>query len=177
PTESGIALGTASYMSPEQARGARVDHRSDVFSFGIVLYEMLIGRPPFRGKSRVDTLHGILYDPAPPLPPSIGTATDDLQRIIEKCLAKEPEDRYQGMRDLVVDLRAARRRLDSSPMRAADAAAERPLNIGRGLWMAGAAAIAVLMIAVLGMWLFARRVRGENERRAAVAEVAHLVYR
>src|SRR5439155_14381463 len=113
-TESGMVLGTASYMSPEQARGERVDHRTDVFSFGIVLHEMLTGHPPFRGKSRVDTMHAILHDPVAPLPSSIGPSADDLQRMLEKCLAKEPGDRYQGMRDLVVDLRAARRRLDSS---------------------------------------------------------------
>src|SRR5439155_4689986 len=118
PTESGLVLGTASYMSPEQARGAKVDRRSDVFSFGILLYELLTGRPPFRGTSRVDTLHAILYDPAPPLPQASGPATDDLQRILEKCLAKELGDRYQGMRDLIVDLCAARRRLDSSQIRA-----------------------------------------------------------
>src|SRR5256712_2269618 len=131
-TESGMVLGTASYMSPEQAQAARVDHRSDVFSFGIVLYEMLTGRPPFRGKSRVDTMHAILYDPVAPLPSSIGPSANDLQRILEKCLAKEPGDRYQGMRDLVVDLRAARRRLDSAPMRARGgivAARSRPLYL------------------------------------------------
>src|SRR5207247_5445845 len=134
-TESGMALGTASYMSPEQARGAKVDHRTDIFSFGILLYELLTGHSPFRGTSRVDTLHAILYDPAPPPPPSIGPATDDLQRILEKCLAKEPEDRYQGMRDLVVDLRAARRRLDSSQMRKVTSVVRRT----RRIYMTGAA--------------------------------------
>jgi eukaryotic-like serine/threonine-protein kinase len=110
-TEGGMVLGTASYMSPEQARGDTVDQRSDIFSFGIVLYEMLAGRVPFHGKSGIDTLHAILHEPAPPLPPLVASA--DLQRIVDKCLAKDPTERYQGMRDLAVDLRSARRRLES----------------------------------------------------------------
>ena len=118
-TDPGMVLGTVSYMSPEQARGAKIDHRSDIFSFGILLHEMLTGRPPFRGNTGIDTMHAILHDPVPPLPPLGGTITDDLQRVLEKCLAKEPEERYQGMRDVVVDLRAARRRLDSTQIRAA----------------------------------------------------------
>jgi len=116
-TDAGLVLGTVTYMSPEQTHGAALDHRSDVFSFGIVLFEMFAGEPPFRGRTRVDTMHAILHDPAPPLPVSAGPVADELQRILDKCLAKEPDDRYQGMRDLVVDLRTTRRRLDSSQQR------------------------------------------------------------
>jgi eukaryotic-like serine/threonine-protein kinase len=119
-TESGIVLGTVSYMSPEQAQGAPVDHRSDVFSFGIVLYEMLAGRRPFAGRTTIDTLHAILNTPAPPLSESLQPASAELQRIVDKCLAKHPSERYQGMCDAVVDLRAVRRRVDSLPI-AADA--------------------------------------------------------
>src|SRR5262249_22743872 len=115
-TESGMVLGTVSYMSPEQAEGASVDHRTDVFSFGVVLYEMLAGHRPFAGRTTIDTLHAILNAPTPPLPDSLGPAPADLQRIVDKCLAKAPSERYQGMRDAVVDLRAARRRLGSLPM-------------------------------------------------------------
>ncbi|PYR29142.1 MAG: hypothetical protein DMF92_12545, partial [Acidobacteria bacterium] len=173
-TESGMALGTASYMSPEQARGAKVDHRTDIFSFGILLYELLTGHSPFRGTSRVDTLHAILYDPAPPLPPSIGPATDDLQRILEKCLAKEPEDRYQGMRDLVVDLRAARRRLDSSQIRAAAGAPAGSATVGRARLRRGALPAAALMlvgvIAGRAWWI----ARTETPGTAAEAPLLHL---
>jgi eukaryotic-like serine/threonine-protein kinase len=110
-TEAGTVLGTAAYMSPEQARGLRVDHRSDIFSFGIVLHEMLSGERPFRGDSRVDMLHAILHSPAPRLLAPSGAP--DVQRILDRCLAKDPQDRYPTMKDAIVDLRAAWRRLES----------------------------------------------------------------
>ena len=117
-TDPGTVLGTVSYMSPEQARGSRVDHRTDIFTFGILLHEMLAARPPFRGPSGVETLHSILNSAPPPLPPlgeSVSAnAAGEIQRIRDKCLEKAPDDRYQGMRDLVVDLRGARRRLEST---------------------------------------------------------------
>jgi tetratricopeptide (TPR) repeat protein/predicted Ser/Thr protein kinase len=119
-TDPGVVMGTMAYMSPEQARAGRIDHRSDVFSFGVVLYEMLARRRPFAGQSGLDTLNAILHAPTPALPhlgPAVSAeAGADLQRIVEKCLAKEPAARYQGMRDVVVDLRAARRRLESGPV-------------------------------------------------------------
>ena len=113
-TDPGKVVGTVAYMSPEQARGGRVDHRTDIFTFGILLYEMLTGRQPFRGQSTLDLLNAIVREPAPPLAPlAAGEATADLTRILDKCLAKDPDERYQGLRDLVVDLRVARRRLES----------------------------------------------------------------
>ncbi|MBZ5560013.1 MAG: protein kinase [Acidobacteriia bacterium] len=126
-TDPGMVMGTVTYMSPEQARGGKVDHRSDIFSFGVLLHEMLTGRPPFRGNTGIDTMHAILHSPVPALPalgPNVtAEATADVQRILEKCLAKDPADRYQGMRDIVVDLRAARRRLESSGTTAVKSAA------------------------------------------------------
>ncbi len=119
-TDPGVVLGTVSYMSPEQAAGDRVDRRSDIFSFGVLLYEMLAGELPFQGRTGVDTLHAIINNPVPRLPdlgPAILADTNhELERIVGKCLAKDPADRYQGMRDLVVDLRSARRQLESGPI-------------------------------------------------------------
>src|SRR5438094_834483 len=83
-TNPGVVLGTMTYMSPEQARGGKVDHRSDIFSFGLLLHEMLTGRPPFRGSTGIDTMHAIIHDPVPPLPPlgpsATAEATSDVQR-------------------------------------------------------------------------------------------------
>src|SRR5258708_906477 len=73
-TDPGVVLGTAAYMSPEQARGARVDHRSDIFAFGVMLYEMLTCRPAFHGQSSLDTMQAILTQPVPPLPAGSGAS-------------------------------------------------------------------------------------------------------
>jgi len=104
-TQAGATLGTPSYMSPEQARGERADHRSDIFSFGIVLYEMATGRVPFKGESRVETMHAVIHEPARPvreLNPKIPPA---LAALIARAIAKDPNDRYQAMAELLADLR------------------------------------------------------------------------
>jgi tetratricopeptide (TPR) repeat protein len=98
-------------MSPEQARGQPVDHRSDIFSFGVVLYEMFAGEQPFQAPSGPEILHAIMNIPALPIGESIdGEAAPELQRIVDKCLAKNRADRYQTAKDLLVDIRAARQR-------------------------------------------------------------------
>jgi len=100
----GVVMGTVGYMSPEQARAKPVDQRSDIFSFGCLLYEAATGRKPFAGDSIVDTLHKIIYDPAPAITDFNPSASPELQRVIRKCLAKEPEKRYQTIRDTANDL-------------------------------------------------------------------------
>jgi len=106
-THPGQVMGTVSYMSPEQARGRDVDSRSDIFTFGVVLYEMVTGELAFPGESAADTLSAILSKPAPSLPPLSGDAVTQaaLARILEKCLAKDPDERYQATRDLALDLK------------------------------------------------------------------------
>ena len=105
-TELGVPYGTATYAAPEQARGDRVDKRADIFSTGVLLYEMLTGTWPFRGKTTIDVRHAVLHDaPLPvselrkePLPPR-------LQQILDRCLEKEPRNRYQKIEELRDDLR------------------------------------------------------------------------
>jgi serine/threonine protein kinase/TolB-like protein/Flp pilus assembly protein TadD len=100
----GVVMGTVGYMSPEQAQATPVDQRSDIFSFGCLLYEAATGRKPFAGDSIIDTLHKIIYDPAPAITDLNPSASTELQRVIRKCLAKEPEKRYQTIRDTANDL-------------------------------------------------------------------------
>ena len=103
-TSPGVIMGTVGYMSPEQAQAKPVDQRSDIFSFGCLLYEAATGRKPFAGDSVVDTLHKIIHDPAPAITDFNPSASPELQRVIRKCLAKEPEKRYQTIRDTANDL-------------------------------------------------------------------------
>ena len=164
-TAPGVVLGTAAYMSPEQARGEDVDHRSDVFSFGILLHEMLSGQPPFQGRSQLETASAILHQPNPRLPalgPHIVTeAVTDIQRVVDKCLAKDPPDRYQGMKDIGVDLRAARRRLESTTQTSVAASAPR---WPRWLWPAIGAAVLVIGIAA---FIWTRQSRPAQQTQAA----------
>ena len=111
-TESGTLMGTVNYMAPEQLLGQRVDRRCDVFSFGVVLCEMVTGLAPFVHDNRIDTMHAILHRD-PRLPDSThADAPADLQRILNKALAKLPKDRYQTVSELAVELRALKRDLD-----------------------------------------------------------------
>jgi len=149
-TPTGILLGTPSYMSPEQALGRPVDHRSDLFSLGVVLYEMATGRVPFSGANAVETIHRITtaqpdaiarfhYD----LPPEV-------ERIIRKCLEKDRERRYQSAREVLVDLRNLKR--DSDPGTTAA-----PVAPARRRYVLATLAVAVLALSGLALYLAAQR--------------------
>jgi serine/threonine-protein kinase len=112
-TREGKILGTVTYMSPEQARGEQVDTRSDVFSFGIMLYKMFTGEFPFAGSDPVSTIAKILEARQPSIRQTDENLPPELDRIIDKCLQKDADDRYQDTRDLVVDLRTLRRQYES----------------------------------------------------------------
>jgi len=112
-TQEGKIVGTVNYMSPEQARGENVDTRSDIFSYGILLYRMLTGEFPFDGKDRVSVIAKILEARHIPIRQKNESLPPELERIIDKCLQKNPDDRYQDTRDLVVDIRTLRRQYES----------------------------------------------------------------
>jgi serine/threonine protein kinase len=117
-TRMGVVMGTIAYMSPEQARGQPVDQTSDVFSLGIVIYEMVTGELPFSGESPLDTMHAIAFDDARPLSTVRQGLPPDLQRIIARCLRKKQEQRYALAKSLADDLRSLKRDLDSGIRRA-----------------------------------------------------------
>jgi eukaryotic-like serine/threonine-protein kinase len=144
-TEAGTVLGTVAYMSPEQARGETVDFRSDQFSFGGILYEMVTGMHPFKLGAPAETVSAILRDEPAPLAETAPTSPEALRWIIERCLSKEPEERYGSTRDLARDLRRVGEQL-SGPRSSATPVAPKRLSVRlrfAGLTLATAAAVAV----------------------------------
>ncbi len=105
-TEAGVVMGTVGYMSPEQVRGEPADHRSDIFSFGVVLYEMLSGRKAFGGESGVEVMNAILHDDPAALVVTKGQMPPALERLVLHCLEKSPESRFQSMKDVAFDLQS-----------------------------------------------------------------------
>jgi len=106
-TDPGMVMGTIGYMSPEQLRGQAADHRSDIFSFGAILYEMLSGRRAFRGESTADTISAILREEPPDLSSTNRNINPALERVVNHCLEKNPEERFNSARDLAFALEAA----------------------------------------------------------------------
>jgi Tol biopolymer transport system component len=140
-TRPGMILGTLAYMSPEQAAGRACDARSDIFSFGVLLYELLAGRRPFQGVNDLEILQTIIHGTAQPLPDRVPPA---LRAVVEKAIEKSPAERYQTARDLVVDLRRLLRPAAGPTVRA-----------GRRVSRAGtlvALAAVVLVLAAILLW-------------------------
>ena len=156
-TQAGMVLGTLRYMSPEQARGLSVDHRSDIFSLGIVIYEMVTGQPPFTGNSPVDTLHAIAFEETRSITALKANLPPSLQRVIGRALRKRREDRYPHARELAADLKAVQREVESgisgaTPLKARLEDALRSLRDATpGPWLLpalGAALVALVLLAV-----------------------------
>jgi serine/threonine protein kinase len=121
-TEDGIVLGTVPYMSPKQIQGKRLDHRTDIFSLGIIFYEMITGQRPFRGDNPADLISSILRDTPDAVSDLKTNVPEQLERTIHRCLMKDPKDRYQTARDVYNELRDLTGNLGSSSRRRAAAA-------------------------------------------------------
>ncbi|HET7293612.1 MAG TPA: protein kinase [Vicinamibacteria bacterium] len=149
-TDAGKVLGTVGYMSPEQVRAQPVDHRSDIFSFGSVLYEMLAGRRAFRGASNVETMNAILKEDPPELSETNRHLPPALERIVSHCLEKNAEERFQSARDIAFDLE----QLSGS---AAHAVLPGVARKARPWQRGAAAALLALGCVALGYWAAPRR--------------------
>ena len=177
-TQAGRIVGTAAYMSPEQAEGKRIDHRSDMFSMGTILYEMLTGQRPFKGEGQASILSSILRD----TPPSVTTLNSDcpreLSRIVKRCLVKDPDDRYQSAKDLRNELKEIKQELDSGDLLEPTRVAA-PIRSSRTL-LAGVGVVAAVGRRADGVFPEAGRFRidgrGETGCRGQV-QPAHLAPR
>src|SRR6266705_760912 len=118
-TEAGMLIGTVAYMSPQQAEGGALDSRTDVFSLGVVFYEMLTGRRPFEGKSAIDTLHAIINQEPRPAVEVNPRLPGEVMDILGKALAKEVSEPYQHADDFVLDLRRLKRAIESNSLSSA----------------------------------------------------------
>lgn len=191
-TRSNMMMGTVNYMAPEQVRGERTDHRADIFSFGVVFYEMLSGRKAFQGDSFATTLYKILQDVPEPLHNIDATLPSEIVWLVERALAKPRDERYQDLSDLSRDLAIIRQHLSGADAvtmagsglpghrpqsdpprtpshggtRSAEAAAERAASgtqPSRRSWAALAAVgVAVVALAVTGWWFALRPSPGAN---------------
>jgi serine/threonine protein kinase len=166
-TRPGVIVGTIAYMSPEQAGAQPVDARSDIFSFGVVLYEQLAGQRPFKGQTDLEVLQAVSHRAPASLSNELPVA---LRMIVDKSLEKDPADRYQTMRDMVVDLRKLTRQIvaDMGVVTRRARVDER--------WMAAGVALAGLIGAVIwlggGQRSQASGVRGEPRRIACSVAAA-----
>ena len=152
-TRQGTIIGTAAYMSPEQIEGKRLDARSDIFSYGLILYEMLSGKRAFRGSGTADIFASILRDNPVPLRETAQTVPSELERVVSRCLKKDPDRRFQHIDDVRVELQEIRDELESGvlPQYA-------PVKHKRRNWpwsLVGALVLATAVVALAGLlWSF-----------------------
>jgi len=147
PTQAGVVMGTAGYMSPEQVRADVIDHRTDIFSFGAVLYEMISGQRAFHRDTAAETMTAILKEEPPEWATDSKIVSPALERIVRRCLEKTPEQRFQSARDLAFALGT----LSGTDARAAVEAASAPSRLSRWIWACGAAIVLLVTGVFLGM--------------------------
>jgi eukaryotic-like serine/threonine-protein kinase len=159
-TQLGVAMGTLAYMSPEQATGEHVDHRTDIWSLGVVLYELVTGKKPFTGESRVETVNAILSSEPNPVKSFDASLPSELDQILSKALDRDRELRYQTASDFRADIRRLLRMIDSG----ATASNERPITrpipqLTRRRWFWPLAIAAVLIVAAIPLGLYLTRAK------------------
>ena len=167
-TEAGVIVGSVPYMSPEQAEGRLLDARSDIFSFGVVLYEMLSGRKPFQGATHVATISAILKESPKPLSELAPEIPRELERLVDRCMRKDPERRWQSMRDLRVALLELKEESDSGVLAAAHPEAPHRKRSR----LAIASAVAAMLLGA-GAWWWSYKTGEPDKELKVVPLTAH----
>ena len=165
-TDPGVVLGTPRYMSPEQARGEKVDARTDVFSLGVVMYEMIAGRPPFDGVNVLDVVGAILNQKPQPLAPLAPEAPGELERIIFKCLNKEREARYPSARGLTNELHHLKELIASQSIAPTQSLSKSAVT---SRWLMVTITALIVLTAALGYAIFSRSKPGEKDQIKTLA--------
>jgi serine/threonine protein kinase len=153
-TEHGVIMGTIPYMSPEQVEGKQVDSRTDIFSIGVLLYEMATGKRPFGGDSQPALMSSILMDTPPPITSRRAELPRHLARVVQRCIEKDPDQRLQTARDLLNELTGLRDELRTGPILETPAQVPRRSSTVRWPWVLGglaALAVTALLILVFGV--------------------------
>lgn len=172
-TQTGSTVGTMAYISPEQAQGKEVDGRSDIFSFGVLLYEMFAGRTPFTGEHEAALIYSIVNEEPEPLARYKSGVSDDVHRLINKCLSKNPDERYQSASDLLADLKRERRLSQSGPVSAAATPTHSTHRTGT---LVGTLGI-IALVAAVGFILLPKWFGGDaNEAQAGPIKLAVLPF-
>jgi len=169
-TAAGLVMGTAGYMAPEQVRGEPVDARTDIFAFGAVLYEMLSGQRAFHRNTAAETMTAILKEDPPEFPQAPHLISPALDRIVRRCLEKNPEQRFQSARDLSFALGA----LSGTDSSTAARIVKSPRKLS---WVSASASVAGALILIAGTWFLARRTTPEPRMQFTIpvsGEVSHM---
>jgi serine/threonine-protein kinase len=172
-TKEGMTLGTVAYMSPEQGRGEEVDRRTDIWAFGVVLYEMITGQHPFKGMYEQAVMYSIMNEEPEPMTGLRTGVPMELERIVNKCLAKNPGERYQHVDEMLVDLRVIRKTLESPSVTVkSKPAATAPAKSKRVLPYVGVG-LAALLVGLIAALLWLRGGRGKAIDSVAVLPFAN----
>jgi serine/threonine protein kinase/Tfp pilus assembly protein PilF len=167
-TEAGVVMGTVGYMAPEQVRGQAADHRADIFAFGAILYEMLAGKRPFQKPTSPETMSAILNEDPPGISQVTANIAPALQRVVHRCLEKNPEQRFQSASDLAFALDALSESRGSSPSATAFAS-----GVGRSWKMLVPAGVVVIALSIGGYFYFHGRPKLTDKDTIVLADFAN----
>ena len=175
-TKEGTTLGTTTYMSPEQARGEQVDHRTDIWSLGVIIYEMVSGQLPFKGDYEQAVIYSIFNEEPQPLSGLRSGVPKELERIVTKALAKKQNERYQHVDEMLVDLKSLKRELDSGAAKTVSESAIQPASTSsqKKFFLYGGISLAVIIVFALFYFFLPKSPKISDQKTIAVLPFKNL---